>query len=174
MVAFLFAGLASCSSDDDDNNSGGGSQSSGQWFTVSQTVPWNVLVVMWKKEDIEGAGGTMTMDDLRNYSGSEELIHIINSNTLEYVTRGKCYEEGAAPSDGQLLYRLDTESPAGIVSFYSTSSTPYTYEKIDNKLYVVMWGKVFTVTNDGLWEDGGQLWRSYNPNTKIYHFSDAD
>ena len=177
LMAFLSAGFVSCGSDSSDDSNGGQSgnnSSNGQWFI--KRIPFTVNLMKFDIEAITFYGNNLTVEELRkdNIAGNGSVIHLVNSNTLEVLSDDYFCEDGASVSNKQLLYRVNTGTSLGTLAFYSSHSTPYTYEKIDNKLYVPMWGKIFTVTSEGLWEDGGKLYSSYNPNTEIYSFDDLD
>ena len=172
LMAFLCLGFASCSksdSDDDDNGSGSGF-SSGQWYI--KRTPWQVDLIRIDLDAAATFGSTMTIEELRRdvMSGVTGcVIHIINDNTLEVLYDDYFCENGASVSGKQLLYRLNTGTYLGTLAFYSSQSTLYTYESIDNKIYVPMWGKIFTVLGDALWEDGGRAYSSYNPDSEMFY-----
>lgn len=182
VAAILFAGasLSSCGDGDDNKNnpegggnSGDGSKSQGQWYIElgrnSQT-PYTVDLIQVYIDATTYYHGTPTLEGLRkeHTEGYTLILHIIDDNTLEYISPSAFYYANPGLTDKQLLYRVNTSSVLGTLALYKDSSTPYTYEKIDNKIYVPLQGTIFTVTSSGLWEDGGKMYYSYNPETALY------
>lgn len=173
LMAFLCAGFVSCgggdSNDDGMDEQPGGKTFTEQWFI--KRVPYTVDLLGIKINAITYFGGTVTMGELRSeaIAGNGSVIHLINENTLVVLSDDYFCEDGVSVSNKQLLYRVNTGTTLGTLAFYSSMPVSYTYEKIDNKLYVPMWGKIFTITSEGLWEDGGQLYSSYNPNSEIFY-----
>ena len=107
--------------------------------------------------------------ELHQYAQSYEVcIHFINSNTLEvfYTDYDMAYKLGSSGASGKLLlYSIDLGSVVGKVGQYAygSSGTAYTYEKIDNKIYVPLWGEIFTIIGDDLLRDGGGRWTPFTP-----------
>ena len=178
-ILFTGASLTSCGGDDGKKNpegggnSGDGSKSQGQWYIelgrTSQT-PYTVDLIQVYIDATTYYHGTPTLEGLRKQytEGYTSVIHIIDDNTLEYISPSAFYYANPGLTDKQLLYRVNTSSVLGTLALYKDSSTPYTYEKIDNKIYVPLHGTIFTVTSSGLWEDGGKMYYSYNPETALY------
>jgi len=182
-AAILFAGasLSSCGDGDDNKNnpeggggdSGGGTKSNGQWYIElvgNENVPTTIeFMRIWIDAQML-FHNTPTLAELRKQytEGYTSVIHIIDDNTLEYISPSAFYYANPGLTDKQLLYRVNTSSVLGTLALYKDSSTPYTYEKIDNKIYVPLHGTIFTVTSSGLWEDGGKMYYSYNPETALY------
>lgn len=183
VAAILFAGasLSSCGDGDDNKNnpeggggdSGGGTKSNGQWYIElvgNENVPTTIdFMRIWIDAQMV-FHHTPTLAELRKQytEGYTSVIHIIDDNTLEYITPGAFCEANSGSTGGQILYRVNTSSPLGTLALYANGSTPYTYEKIDNKLYVPLAGEIYTITSFGLWEDGGDKYYSYNPETAFY------
>ncbi len=182
-AAILFAGasLSSCGDGDDNKNnpeggggdSGSGTKSNGQWYIElvgNENVPYTVSLIQVYIDATTFYHGTPTLEELRKQytEGYTNVIHIIDDNTLEYVNPSAFYNANSGLTDKQILYRVNTSSVLGTLALYKNSSTPYTYEKIDNKLYVPLAGRIYTITSFGLWEDGGDKYYSYNPETAFY------
>ncbi len=169
-------GVTSCGGDDNKTNpesgggSGGGSQSNGQWYIELSSADDKPYTVELEEISI-GAALTFGNTPTKPTMGDPNVIHIINDNTLEFYNYANVtdYEPGATGK--QLLFRVNTGSLWGMLGYYANNPTTYTYEKIDNKLYVIMKGEIYTVTSSALIRDGGKTYYSYDPESAIYTLS---
>lgn len=90
-----------------------------------------------------------------------EVWHIINTNTIEHA-----YVQLASPKvNAEVLIKIQVPEPLGNLVMASDYVTSYTYQRVDNKLYVTD-GTIFTIIdNNTIQKDGSSAKLSkYDPN----------
>ena len=104
-----------------------------------------------------------------HWLGLGDVICIKDDNTILWYPP-YLYKEGKG--SGDVLYRFYAGSCIGNL-VYRGEPTYYTYSKVDNKIYLSN-GNIFTVTNDGLREDGSStVLKKYDP-TKLNRIASND
>lgn len=87
------------------------------------------------------------------------FIHIANKNTMFYTDRIEYYKKDCPAVAGRdLIFTIKTGTSAGDIGAYPTYTAAYTFEQLDNKLWVAMPEWIFTVYNSTLIKDGGSTY----------------
>ena len=90
-----------------------------------------------------------------------EVWHIVNANTIEYA-----FVELASPRvNAEVLIKIQAPSPIGNLVMASDYATSYTYQRVDNKLYVTD-GTIFTIIDKNTIQKEGSSAKlsKYDPN----------
>lgn len=100
-----------------------------------------------------------------NKTGPFRAVHIINDNSLALYDACLCAK--GSSSYGEAVYTFYAGYYFKDLAYYDTPSY-YTYTKIDNKIYIPQAGTIFTITGNGLVEDGSSsVLTKYDP-SKTY------
>lgn len=151
-MAIFTCTFSACGSDDDDDKDSSGGSKGG-------------LIGYWIKDDYkEGIGYSMdkknTIDEDGYIDGSpasgyctswQGIYHFIDNNTLEKIL----IRASIVRHDGS----FKTETINGIpvylyFDFDDVFATTYTYEKIDNKIYIASAGEILTYNGSTIKKDG--------------------
>ena len=190
IMALVCAGFASCGGDDDDEGgNSNGSSFVGNWYVRPIEGINNNVCTELKKNLIDKINRNLSenpqlqKNDFFDYNGAlidpkypnwspgggsyASFVHIIDKNTLSINDWGLyAYAIGSSGSTGQdLVAIINTGTIVGEVGAYS-KPTYYTYERIDNKVYVTMAGTIFTISGTNLLEDGGGVYTIFTPGQK--------
>lgn len=89
------------------------------------------------------------------------VIHIVNDNTLVRYDANLC-DEGTT-NYGEAVYKVYAGPIFKNLVYYGTPSY-YTYQKDDNKIFILSTGDIYTITNSGLIKDGEtEVLSKYDP-----------
>lgn len=104
-----------------------------------------------------------------HYTGSDEesFIHIIDGQSLYYYSGFLCKQGSQAAKNYDLLYQVNGGS-YGKLGYYG-NGTYFVYTRDGNNI-VIQQGEekaIFTITGDGLLQNGGGKWTKYDHN-KVY------
>ena len=183
MVCIMLFTFVACGSEGDDNSSGGGSGGSGDAcyahpLITSFPITENgygyytnyIIAHVDELFDSEGRyGGYINLPDGTLTHGPAygrdeiEVMHIINSNTIEFY-EGYLYKCGASGTRGRTLLYKVTGSSLGDVGYYASLPDYYNYTRDGNviKVKVENSTETFTITNDGLLKSDGEKCPKFN------------
>ena len=180
MMALMCVGFASCGGDDNDSSDSKPSGSSivGNWY--KENTPYDF--VAFKEQMVEGINESLQQNPQlqksdffqsdgrlifpkNNYAFGGTIgiyVHIIDNNTLSISDFGTdaCAIGGSYTNGKDLVAIIKTGTIVGEVGLYSTPNY-YTYEIIDNKLYVPLAGAIFTISGTNLLRDGGGVYKNF-------------
>lgn len=178
MICVIGATLLSCGNEGDSSNTGGDPEKvlTGWYVDLSQTMRYTDFTEI--NRDIllnqQQGANEISVDDFvdsdgwfsflsrksKQYwnnlrsgitTGGLKVVHIINDNTLA-IYYADLYKQGYGR--GEELYKFYSGPVFGTLVYKSESPTFYTYTKDNNKIYVPLAGTIFTITSQGLFEDG--------------------
>jgi len=171
-MSFMFV---SCGGDDD---SGGSNNGLVGWYVCNNFYDRTVLDILQKEKDgvISIVGSHLKNDSNPFYSDGKlryyndpyglslqgdpscdlRFIHIVNKNTMFYTSRLEYYKKDCPAVAGRdLIFIIKTGTSVGDIGAYPAFTSTYSFDLIDNKLWVPMPEWIFTVYNSTLMQDGG-------------------
>lgn len=135
IMAMCMCTFTACSSDDDDDDDNGGIKGG--------------LTGYWAPMDDFKRAIVYKVDEEGNLDCYYTAYHFINNNTVEKVTLMANINKRPDSFKSEML--------EGIMVYYyfdEEYATPYTYEKIDNKIYIVSAGEILTYNGNTIKVDG--------------------
>lgn len=146
MMAMCMCMFTACGDDDDDNNSSNGSGNGevkagliGYWAPNDFSE--------WVGRALEGYDN-IDEDGIIDASWSD-TYHFINDNTVEKVTLRVSINSRADS------FKSETINGIKVYYFFDEKyAASYTYEKIDNKIYIVSAGEILTYNGSTIKVDG--------------------
>lgn len=139
MMAMCVSSFSACSSDDDDSDGGSNGGLIGYWVQMDDFR--NIIRYTLGKSNRVEDDGTIMCDQI--------TYHFIDNNTLE--------ETGIKASINKRADSFKSETIDGVPVYYFFDNdwhTSYTYEKIDNKIYIPSAGVILTYDGSTLRKDG--------------------
>ncbi len=118
--------------------------------------------------DVEWAHGRFRFCLTNKGKTNIKVVHIINDNSIVIYDTELCEESSIASSNyGEAVYKFYAGYIFKNMAYYGEPSY-YTYTKIDNKIYIPSKGTIYTITGNGLIEDGSSsVLKKYDP-SKTY------